>query len=352
MSRRHDPVGFVVFEMQDVGTGVEDGADAVSAEVLDGGEAVADDPVFDDPPDVLVGPPRPDEVEGLDPAVVGGLDKPPVHGIQRLAHDEHLRAVPVVPVQVHRDVHVHDIAVLQRPVVGYAVADNLVDGGAARLGEAVVVQRARIAPPHEGLAVGHRVDLVRGHAHLHAASGGVQHLPCGTAGGAHQHDLLRGLHLDDPREGRRRVFGLPVRRVGWKRDRLARQGALLHRLRHLPRGALFAGPDPARVPERRHLRRPHHLREAVLLDLGLGFGFGLGGGLGRGGGLGAEAAAAAAARLLFLKEHRGARERGGGADERRGAGGGHQGPEAAGGREETQDDEEGRDGGHTDGGRS
>lgn len=42
---------------------------------------------------------------------------------------------------------VEDVAVLQRPSVRDAVADDLVDGRAAGLGEVVVVERRRVAVP-------------------------------------------------------------------------------------------------------------------------------------------------------------------------------------------------------------
>lgn len=48
---------------------------------------------------------------------------------------------------------VEDVAVLQRPSVRDAVADDLVDGRAAGLGEVVVVERRRVAVPRRaGLA--------------------------------------------------------------------------------------------------------------------------------------------------------------------------------------------------------
>ena len=50
------------------------------------------------------------------------------------------------------------------PVVGDAVADDLVDRGAQRLREAVVVERARVAAPGDAGLVADRVELVGGDA--------------------------------------------------------------------------------------------------------------------------------------------------------------------------------------------
>lgn len=61
--------------------------------------------------------------------------------------------------------------------VGDAVADDLVDGGAAGLGEAAVVERGRVRPALHRLLVHDRVDIVRRHAHAQGARHRVQHLP-------------------------------------------------------------------------------------------------------------------------------------------------------------------------------
>ena len=53
-----------------------------------------------------------------------------------VADEERDRRVAVHAVEVDGDVDVDDVAVDQRPAVGDAVADDLVDRGADRLGEA------------------------------------------------------------------------------------------------------------------------------------------------------------------------------------------------------------------------
>ena len=75
--------------------------------------------------------------------------------------------VAVDPVEEDRDVEVDDVAVDERPVVGDAVADDLVDRRAQRLGERAVVQRARIAAAPDALLVAQGVELVGGHPGRH-----------------------------------------------------------------------------------------------------------------------------------------------------------------------------------------
>ena len=72
---------------------------------------------------------------------------------------------------------VANVAVAHGPQVGDAVADDLVDGGAARLGELVVVERRRVAVAFQAGLVRDPVDLVRRHAHRHRPRRLLQHLP-------------------------------------------------------------------------------------------------------------------------------------------------------------------------------
>src|SRR5690554_454741 len=133
-------LGGVAVVVQHLGVLVEAGADAVAAEVphhrvaahlgvaLDGpgqlGEARAGAHQGDAAVEALLG----DAAEAL--------------ALDDLADHEHHAGVAVVAVGgPHGDVQVHDVALLQLlAVVGDAVADHVVDGGAHRLGKAVVVQ--------------------------------------------------------------------------------------------------------------------------------------------------------------------------------------------------------------------
>ena len=53
---------------------MKNGSHATTVETFDGGESLFDDVIFDDGTDVFVIVSGFDEIEGFDPAVVGGLD--------------------------------------------------------------------------------------------------------------------------------------------------------------------------------------------------------------------------------------------------------------------------------------
>ena len=86
------------------------------------------------------------------------------------AHNEHAAAVAVPAVLDDGHVHIDDVAFLQRLVIGNAVADLVVDGGADRFGIRVmarrrVVQRRRDGVLDvDGVVVSQFVELVGGHA--------------------------------------------------------------------------------------------------------------------------------------------------------------------------------------------
>lgn len=60
-------------------------------------------------------------------ALVSGLHQPSRH-VVHLADEEGLIEVPMIAVQKHRHIHVHDVALHKWPCVGDAVADHLVYG--------------------------------------------------------------------------------------------------------------------------------------------------------------------------------------------------------------------------------
>lgn len=70
-----------------------------------------------------------------------------------LANEERLIEIPMVAAMKDSHIYVTDIAILQRTLVGYAVADDLVDAGAARLGEVVVVQWGWVTVAFDGRLV-------------------------------------------------------------------------------------------------------------------------------------------------------------------------------------------------------
>ena len=110
---------------------------------------------------------------------------------------EHLARVAVVAVLDDGDVDVDDIPVLQRPVVRYPVADDVIDRGADRFREAAVVQRRRDGLLHpDDVFVADPVQLVAGDAGADVGRDHLEHLGGQAAGDAHLLDLLGGLDMD------------------------------------------------------------------------------------------------------------------------------------------------------------
>ena len=81
------------------------------------------------------------------------------------------------------------------PVVGDAVADDLVDRRAERLGEGAVVEGAGVAAAADALLVAQGVELVGGDAGRHRRAHGLQDLGRGPAGPAHALDDLGRAHV-------------------------------------------------------------------------------------------------------------------------------------------------------------
>ena len=91
---------------------------------------------------------------------------------------------------------------IQRPVVGDAVADDLVDRRAERLGEGAVVERARVAAAADALVVAQGVELVGGDARCHRLPHRLQDLGRRPAGRPHALDDLGRAHVGPgPRTG-------------------------------------------------------------------------------------------------------------------------------------------------------
>ena len=107
-----------------------------------------------------------------------------------VADEERGVGVAVDAVDVGRDVEVEDVAVLQHPGVGDAVADDLVRRRAHALREAVVVERRRVGVALDVQLVDVLVDLVGGDVRAHHLAGEAQDLGGDGAGPAHAGDDL------------------------------------------------------------------------------------------------------------------------------------------------------------------
>mmetsp|Transcript_6794 Transcript_6794/g.19608 ORF Transcript_6794/g.19608 Transcript_6794/m.19608 type:complete len:251 (-) Transcript_6794:257-1009(-) len=127
----------------------------------------------DDGAHLAVPHPRLDCRQGLHHALIGRGNKfpGPLIGIP---HQVRLVQVAMVALVVCRYVHVYDISFLERALVGDAVANDLVDGGAHGLGEVPVVQRRRVSARCHCRLVHHTVNLVGGHTGAHSGMSSIQ----------------------------------------------------------------------------------------------------------------------------------------------------------------------------------
>jgi tetratricopeptide (TPR) repeat protein len=168
-TRLHDDADRGVVEVRHDQPGVERGADPVAGEVPYHAVLEAVRVRLDDPPDGVQRPAGGNRPDAAHRRLVGALDKQPrllIHG----PGEERGVGVAVHPVQERGDVHVDDVAVVDHRVVGYAVADDLVQRGAQRFRVAAVSERAGVGAVADEELVADTVELVGGHAGLHVPS--------------------------------------------------------------------------------------------------------------------------------------------------------------------------------------
>ena len=91
----------------------------------------------------LTSPARLDGLDRADQRLVSALGEQPA-GLVDLAAEESCAGVAVYAADVGGDVDLDDVAVLQRASIGDAVADDLIDRRAARLGEPAIAKRRGI----------------------------------------------------------------------------------------------------------------------------------------------------------------------------------------------------------------
>lgn len=112
------------------------------------------------------------------------------------ANEERLVEIPMVAAMKDGDIYVTDIAILQRTLVGYAVADDLIDAGAARLGEVVVVQWRWVTVAFDGRLVHNAIQLIRCYAHFNGFGAFVQAFASQSTGNTHCLDFVIIEYLD------------------------------------------------------------------------------------------------------------------------------------------------------------
>ena len=137
----------------------------------------------------LIGRPGLDGLDAVPHALLGDPHQLAADRVD-VADEERGVGVAVDAADVGGDVEVEDVAVLQHPGVGDAVADDLVGRRAHALREAVVVERRRVGVALDVQLVDVRVDLVGGDARAHELAGQAQDLGGDGAGAPHPGDDL------------------------------------------------------------------------------------------------------------------------------------------------------------------
>jgi hypothetical protein len=122
---------------------------------------------------------------------VGALDEQP-RLLVDVADEERLVRVAVDSADVGGDVDVDDVAVRERPVVGDAVADDVVDAAAQGLGEAAIAERRRVGAVLDEELVPDPVEVIGGDAGRDDGLDGVERACGDPAGDPHCGDRLVG----------------------------------------------------------------------------------------------------------------------------------------------------------------
>src|SRR3954469_13721757 len=171
--------------MDNVGQGVEHLAQAVATEVAHHGALLLAFGIrLDGIADVAGGGARLHRRDAAHHGFIGDLDQPFGPALD-LADRIHARGVAMPAVQDDGDVNVHDIAVAQRLVVGNAVADHMVDGGADGVAIAAIVQAGRGGAMGDDVVISGLVQGGGGDTRFDQRHQQVQHLGGQPAGPAH-----------------------------------------------------------------------------------------------------------------------------------------------------------------------
>ena len=83
----------------------------MTAKVSDGGISLRYDIIFNNGSNILVILARFDKLTGLDPTIVSGLQQSFRIVIDFTSH-KHFTAIAMIPIQIHRDVEIYNVAIL------------------------------------------------------------------------------------------------------------------------------------------------------------------------------------------------------------------------------------------------
>src|SRR3989338_4566676 len=172
-------------------------ANAVSAKVAHYAVAQRLDKALDGMANVAQIGARPDRADAAPQRQPGGLAQASGQNRRRTGV-EHPAAVAVIAILDHGDIDVHDIAILERLVIGHTVADLMIDRGAnrfwiRRMPAGRVIEWCGNAVLHvDDEIMAQLVQLVGRYAHLDERGNVVEHFAGQATGNAHFLNFLRG----------------------------------------------------------------------------------------------------------------------------------------------------------------
>jgi hypothetical protein len=119
-------------------------------------------------------------------------------GLQRdVADEEHAAGVAVPAVEDRGHVDIDDVAILERLVAGNAMADDMVDRGAAALGVAAIAERGRHRAFAQHMLADQVVEFAGGYPGDNVRHQGIEDFPSQPAGLAHAGEAVRTVQLYD-----------------------------------------------------------------------------------------------------------------------------------------------------------
>ena len=160
---------------------------------------------------------RLDRLDGAHGRLVRALDQQSVFRTDVTGQEGGV-GVAVYPVDVGGDVDIHDVAIGNDGRVRDAVADDLIQRGAAGLRETLVTQRRRVGAVVDHVVMGDPVQFIGGDTGCDGVAGLGQRTGGNATGNAHLLDHLRRLHP-----------GLTTLRRGGTTDVLGPWNRLRHR---------------------------------------------------------------------------------------------------------------------------
>mmetsp|Transcript_2424 Transcript_2424/g.5130 ORF Transcript_2424/g.5130 Transcript_2424/m.5130 type:complete len:296 (+) Transcript_2424:452-1339(+) len=187
--------------MQNIRCRVKDAADPVSTKVPHGRKAKRDNVLLHNASQFLVISARLNKLTSFDPAVVCGLQEFLALFIN-VANDKHFTAITMIAIQIHRDIDIHNIPVLQYSIIWNSVTYDLVHTRTATLGKAVVVERRWVGTRRQNGIVNNRIDFIRRDARFDRPPRQIENLSCQFARGSHLFNLFGFLDLDHPGQKR------------------------------------------------------------------------------------------------------------------------------------------------------